>query len=151
MNYSSVDIFVAFITIFLIVAINYFRNGVFRYYLIFIYLAFAIYIYNTIDKRYSFGILIIFIFNYMFIAKAPILETFIPEEEEPLENPQLIGVEEDVETQDEEDVEEELVEKKLENEDEEENGIEQFKTEDKFTKLHEILHTMSEQIKKAEK
>ena len=150
MDYTSNDIYIFLITLFLLISINYFRKAVFRYYLIIVFLLFSIFVYYTIDKRYSLGILIVFILNYMFIARKPILEEGFKghkeeEKEEPLENPQLEAIEEDVETQEEENKEEDKADL------EEELGIDQFKTEDKFTKLHDLLHTLSEQVKKAEK
>jgi len=146
MKFSNQEIGICLIAILLLISINYFRQAVFRYNLIVFYLIFAIYVYINIDKRYSLGILVLFIFNYMFIAKKPIMEHFEEgtDDTEPQENPQLMAIDEDVENQELEQEQEEEVD-----EEEIEKGVEQFKTEDKFTKLHDLLHTMSEQIKTA--
>lgn len=171
------DIAIFSITLILLLAINYFRQPVFRYNLIAVYMLFALFIYMTIDKRYSIAILTIFILNYMFFAKKPVLEHFNRGghiEEEPEENPQLMGIEEDVDTQGEEEQQEEEVDTEIEEDrtdveedpeyeetykrmkrdnvvEDEEDGIEKFDTGDKFAKLHDLLHTLSKQVAKAKK
>ena len=156
MVFSNIDIIISLITLILLISIVYFKVAKIRYMTIGLYILFSIYVYYNVDKRYSLGMLSLFILTYMFVAEKPVMEHFNDDEnvekdeiEDSLENPELVSIDEDELSQEKEEEQEKDVDEQIVNKEEElEKGVQQFGIDDKFSQLHGLLHKITEQAKK---